>query len=432
MSKQDVRQAGAIGVIPDIINQIAMYVRKDSTQSQILNLKNMKGISIGEKDTGYIDINNIFWVKNEIIGKDDIKKSRDEELIAYLLSCVFAEDKSQTTATYLDNIYKDGTPENKLLLEQINKVGKEEVIKNFNQVFDELMKIFKEDRSNFVKTVYGDNKHIKSSSAFQIIFLSIYQLMILESKKINNYKNLHKSLENSFNIYQSTLMSNQKWKNKDRLHLIMATKGVIEGSFEKFGSYTPSTWIKNLENIINESRVEQSYFDFKTSLLSIENKKFNDKLIDKILLTLTAMTNTNIGECMILVGIAENEADAIAHKKQFSKDFIKYGEKYIVGIEDEAKQLYPNNRALDDYLKKIKGQIEKNTNIQQSFKDCIIRDMVTFTYKEKEILLFRATREDKPQFYNGELYIRQGADNKKLQAGFDEDYINLITKFKKI
>lgn len=116
MSKQDVRQAGAIGVIPDIINQIAMYVRKDSTQSQILNLKNMKGISIGEKDTGYIDINNIFWVKNEIIGKDDIKKSRDEELIAYLLSCVFAEDKSQTTATYLDNIYKDGTPENKLLL----------------------------------------------------------------------------------------------------------------------------------------------------------------------------------------------------------------------------------------------------------------------------------------------------------------------------
>ena len=49
LSKQDVRQAGAIGVIPDIINQIAMYVRKDSTQSQILNLKNMKGISIGEK-----------------------------------------------------------------------------------------------------------------------------------------------------------------------------------------------------------------------------------------------------------------------------------------------------------------------------------------------------------------------------------------------
>ncbi|MDP7848109.1 DUF262 domain-containing protein, partial [Acinetobacter pittii] len=89
LSKQDLRQAGSLGQIPEIINQISTYIRKDSSRTDIVTLKNIKSISIGNSGLNYgIDIDSIFWVKNKIILRDDIRKSRDEELIAYMLSYI--------------------------------------------------------------------------------------------------------------------------------------------------------------------------------------------------------------------------------------------------------------------------------------------------------------------------------------------------------
>ena len=60
LSKHDLRQAGALGVIPNIVNTVAMYVRKDSSQSNVLTLKQMKNISIGDDKLKYgINISNI-------------------------------------------------------------------------------------------------------------------------------------------------------------------------------------------------------------------------------------------------------------------------------------------------------------------------------------------------------------------------------------
>lgn len=105
LSKHDLRQAGALGVIPNIVNTVAMYVRKDSSQSNVLTLKQMKNISIGDDKLKYgINISNIVWVSNGIISKNEIRKSRDEELIAHLVGYIL-DPNAQTTASYLDEMY---------------------------------------------------------------------------------------------------------------------------------------------------------------------------------------------------------------------------------------------------------------------------------------------------------------------------------------
>ncbi|MBR7540699.1 hypothetical protein KC221_31420, partial [Mycobacterium tuberculosis] len=69
------------------------------------------------------------------------------------------------------NIYK-------ILVTEINKYGDEFIITSLNHVFDEIFtKIFNNNRENFSNTVYKDEKSIKSSSSFQIIFLSLYELI---------------------------------------------------------------------------------------------------------------------------------------------------------------------------------------------------------------------------------------------------------------
>lgn len=431
LSKQDVRQAGSLGVIPDTINKISSYIRKDSSRTDIVTLRGIKNISIADNGLNYgINVNDIFWVKNNIILKEDIKKSRDEELIAHLLSYALMKKESQTTSYYLDRLYDGGADESQSLRQEINKYSQEFIIKSFNHIFDELQIIFKDDRDDFSRTVYGSGKKIKSALSFQIVFLSIYNLVIERGMKINNYKNLHASLKGIYEKhYKSILSKDKKWTNVDRHSLIKSTLGLIEDNFSssKSGVFEPGGWIKNLENIINESKTESKYYDYKAGLVTTSplDSKLNFSLIDKIIKTLTAMTNSYTGECMVIVGVAENIEGAKNHQQAFGKSYIKYADMYITGIDSEAMHI---SNSIDGYIKSVKDIIRGNKKTNKSFIGNIIQNSVNFSYKDKEILILRATREQLPTPYDGSYYIRDFSHNSKLEVG-SEGFNNLFKTF---
>ncbi|HEF8786845.1 TPA: DUF262 domain-containing protein, partial [Providencia alcalifaciens] len=122
--------------------------------------------------------------------------------------------------------------------------------------------------------------------------------------------------------------------------LIRATIGLIDNNFSSSRNkqFEPGGWVKSLENIINESKSEQQSYDYKAGLVTTSplKKELNKKLIDKILKTLTAMTNSTTGECLVIVGVAEHEDGAKAHRDAFNKSYIKYSNVFIVGVDDEA------------------------------------------------------------------------------------------------
>lgn len=435
LSRQDVRQAGALGTISDVINNIAMYVRKDSSQSNILTLKSIKNISIAEKELNYgIDISEIFWVKHGVIIKNDIKKSRDEELIAHLVSYAALQDKAGTTSKYLDAIYDLNTEEYKSLTNKIETIGAENITKSINFIFDEFSKIFKD--ATFVKTIYGGDKHLKSSSTFQIVFCALYDLIINENMYINNYRSLCTALNNIANHYAKITESDKKWSIKDRDDLIKATKGIISSNFSENtnSKFIPQTWVKNLENIINESLCEQNYFDFKIGFLNLDDEKlFNDSLVKKVLKTLIAMTNTVHEECMVIIGVADTENDVTQYKKIHQSSYPTiYRNKYITGIQDEAKNLFPNDttsEAVEKYIKKIKDIISKDSNASEQFREQVAQKIIHFSYREKEMIVFRATRGNIPEFYNKRLYVRHVSDNQELEPG-SAPYIDKFKEFK--
>uniref|UniRef100_UPI0009CFB324 DUF262 domain-containing protein n=1 Tax=Vibrio vulnificus TaxID=672 RepID=UPI0009CFB324 len=89
LSKQDVRQAGALGQVPDLVRDCSIYIRKDSSHSNIVDLRNMKNISLSNKGLGYgIDLQKIFWARHGIITSENIRMSRDEELVAHIISYI--------------------------------------------------------------------------------------------------------------------------------------------------------------------------------------------------------------------------------------------------------------------------------------------------------------------------------------------------------
>ncbi|MEY8212951.1 MAG: DUF262 domain-containing protein [Colwellia sp.] len=428
LSKQDVRQAGALGIIPDLIRDASVYVRKDSSHSNILDLKNMKSISLSNNGLNYgICLGDIFWIKHGIITQDNVRKSRDEELIAHLVACISNPKGAQTTASYLDNIYDSSSTESSGLSKCIYKLGKDTVYKRFCFVFEEIQKTLN-SKNEIFKTLVFKSKPMKSSLVFQVVFLAFYRALIDENLKIANYLNLCESLRGVYDQHLHSINSSQKWMSDDRDKLSRSILGVIKPCFSpKVGTdRNLSAWVENLENILNESKTEQVCYDFKMGLNKIGDGSgdFVPKTFSKVVKTLVAMTNAMPGDCFVIIGVAESQTSAEAHKSHYNSDFIEYNGFYITGIDGEANKYHSG---LEKYELKLLSLIDGEP-ISDSFKESIKSNMVTFTYQDKEILLFQSSRKEEPEMYDNKFHTRTMSHINEVERTKEYEF---FTKFKK-
>ncbi|MBT2791938.1 GmrSD restriction endonuclease domain-containing protein [Paraburkholderia strydomiana] len=406
LSKQDVRQAGALGLVPELVNVAAIYIRKDSSHSNVVDLGNMKNISLSNTGLRYgINISDIFWAKHGIITHENIRMSRDEELVAHLLSYMADPQSSETTSHYLDEIYDDVSEDAKKLTRQIIKIGNQALYNQFCFVFSELSKVLDSREAIFKKLVYK-GKPNKVTQVYQVVFIAFYKALISHNLKVSNYQNLCDSLADIFDNHLTALDSDRKWTGDDRETLSDATLGVIRKHFspKSGGDFHLSSWAENFENILNQSKTEQVCYDFKMTLCQLSGRveEYSAKVVGKIVKTLVAMTNAKPGDCYVIVGVAEKEEDAVQHQNHFDSDSIKYSNFFITGIDHEAIKYHGSIANLEQ---KIIQQIEKES-ISDNFKSRIKSGIVTFSYDGKQILLFKAARGDKPEMYDGRLYTR--------------------------
>lgn len=416
LSKHDVRQAGALGDIPRVINECAIYIRKDSSHSEKLFLSAMKSISISNSNLNYgIKLDEIFWSKHNIITPENIRSSRDEELVAHLVSFMLSKENSHTTSSYLDSIYDSESEYNQDLTRALTTIGVDNFKKQFAFIFDETTKILDYCDTNFRHHIF-QGQATKTTNAFQIIFLSLFTLLIEGKRRINNYKDICDTLKGSYKNHMKLLDEDRKWTNRDRVALVDSMSGVLSKHTTPTNTVDGilGHWVKNLENILNESKTEQTFYDFKGGLIQITppETKIKEKTLSRAIKTLTAMTNTTNGECKIIIGVCETQEGADSHKTLYKSDYCKYSDFFILGINDEAEKHYTS---IEGYKRAITHLIDKEP-ISEEFKLHIKSKMVSFSYRDKEILILNANRLETPQPYNGEFFTRFCSDNKKVES----------------
>lgn len=82
LSKQDLRQAGAIGIFSELVRKTSNRVRRNSSTSDILELSQMRKISLSNRDLNYgIKLEEVFWVKQGIITIKNMRESMDEQMV---------------------------------------------------------------------------------------------------------------------------------------------------------------------------------------------------------------------------------------------------------------------------------------------------------------------------------------------------------------
>ncbi len=426
LSQQDLRQAGALGDFSNLVRKISCQIRRDSSDD-ILNLSKMREISLSSYGLKYgIKLNEVFWVKQKIITAENMRLSRDEELVSYLLLYILLGKDIQPSANALDIIY--GLKEDKSflinkLIQEIEKRSERNIVIQFMHVFDELDKLLAFSEKTFSELLFKESAHGKVRS-FQVLFLAFYNILS-SGKDISDYNQLIKKLD-GIGKKEFDKISDDVWNASYRETKIQAVRGIIQDCFKDSEVSDPAVdnWISNLENILSQSKIEQQLFDFKLGFYNIEDNTQNHKCLSKIIKTLTSMVNIGKNKIgYVLVGIADKKEDSDSFCKRNSVKARSFNDFYITGIDSEISKFYRN---ADDYFNQTKQFIE-NEPIDEKVKSYITRNMRLVNYYDKSVLVLKLESSSSPLMYNSKYYERRGANIHELEMNEMQD---LFERFK--
>jgi hypothetical protein len=429
LSRQELRIAGSTGHFAQAVRQVAAKVRGDVSASDELPLNEMKKISITNRELPYgIDVDEVFWIKQGVLTKEQVRESRDEEIIADLLAFMLLDPKPPSRSEILDDFfgYSDGEAQRQRY-EQIElatqKVTAEGIAAEFQRVLDQLKVTLNRSGRTLGELLLGEQP-ARAPRYFQVVFLALHKLIVVQNQEVVDQDQLVKLVDGSGKQIQ--VPEGGRWGAEDRMNLVNGAAGMYGAAFGPATSYDPARvrWITQMENILTQSYTEQAAYDFKQGFLRLDGKNtFDDDSFDKILKTLAGIANLRKGlRGYVLVGVADTDADATRVTKLYGIDPTPFERFFITGVEHEASAL---GKSLDDLFMELTARI-KQSALSEPLRDYVARNLKSVRYYDKTIFVFEALAQDQPSNFGGKFFIRHG---NKLAEIPPADYGELFKRF---
>ena len=401
LSKQEIRQAGTVSMYSELVRTISSEIRGDVSLNSRLILNNMKDISITSKDLDYgINVDEVFWVKSAIIRREQVRESKDEEIVADLIATMLLDDVPASNSKILDEYYSlKFISKRAIELEEKIKIYTVDKIKrNFFAVFDMIKSMLQIAQKSFNNLISKDRTFDKVPRYFQIVFMACYKLLIKENKVLTSQVELIKALDG---ITSNVLLSQGggNWSAIERETSINAIYGIIGHCFVE-NNQDPAIvkWSTELETILRQSSIEQTCFDYKIGFCDLQTEEFNVNAFKKCIKTLTAMANKGKGAVgYVIAGVADNRSDAEKLKnKSVEYDYIKQYGYYISGLNYDIDCVCGDS---DQYFRKL-IQLLENEPISEEYKSYIGGNIRFLEYGEKMVLVLKVQGLDEPAIYD--------------------------------
>jgi len=423
LSRQELRAAGAIADFPDLVRKISSEIRTDISAFDILLLNEMKYISITNKELEYgIKVDDIFWVKTNVITKEMVRESRDEEVVADIVAYMALVETPRSSSDVLDEYYGFTEGSRKDEIENALRRKNPTVIREqFVKVYDEVRKILDESGKKFNELISNENAVPRY---FQVVFLSFYELMFNEKMEIADYGGLVDSLTNiSQNI---SILRGGNWSSVNKANNIKAVKGIIRDCFKTRERNDPAVdiWLTEFETLLTQSRTEQTLYDFKQGFTKLDGRgEFDQDNFDKVIKTLTAMANHSPHSTgYVCIGVADNDGDARRVETIYNVQILEYKGFKITGVEHEATRLEGN---IDKFFRWLIQRVQSQP-VEQAVKDNIGSSIRMVNYYGKDVVLFSLSAGKDPTAYDGKYYQRIGANVQEIKFS---EFPNLFRRF---
>ena len=412
LSRQELRTAGATGHFATAVRRIAAQVRGDDSYSDTLRLNDMAGISITNKDLPYgIPVDTVFWVNQNILTKEQVRESRDEEIVADILAYMVLPQPPSSRSEFFDDYY--GLHEDEAAAKRFNEVeiavqkrSVEFVVGDFVRTLDALRLILAEAGQTFGRLLF-EQQPARAPRYFQVVFLAFYTLLVREAKMLADSAKLISRMTNQAGSID--VPEGGRWGGEDRHTAIQATAGMYREAFTKGTQTDPSTihWITRIENLLSQSLTEQSLFDFKQGFLRLDGSTaFDQDSFEKILQTCVAIANNRKGcRGYVLVGVCDRPETAARVKDLFGIEPREVFNFTITGVEHEAKAL---GKSADQMFQMVVDKISQS-ELSSPLREYIARNLKPVRYFDKTVYVFEAEGQEDPSTFKGSYFDRRGA-----------------------
>lgn len=428
LSKQNLRQAGVTGKFSRLVQNIASVIRDENLPGNPVPFKIMETISLSGRELEYgVDVNQLFWIRNDIINDGSIRRAKDEEIIANIANYLLVGNSVQMSATALDNVYDSDSKEFKLVEE---KLADDTLYKNLEYIilntFQEIKNLLDSVNKTFTQLTCSHRDTASKDIIFTVIFLALVELK-QESYIINDYRKTAAELESIADTDFHALI-NDRNKRRDinyRNNLIVNLKTRLK-KHAKFSKYNPE-WDREVTELLEKARSESSYFDFKLTTWNYREDKDNMKSVIKdCVLSLTAMANTHPHEnVQVIIGVADKEEDAKAFSAYHNRECLLCNNYYVAGVEEDAKN---HHIAVARFAEAIRQQVVNIKAISDTVKNNILGSMCEMSFKDRTLYVLRL-KTDEPVLYNSDYYMRRADSNHRLTT--KEEEAGLFKRFYK-
>lgn len=433
LSRQSLRQAGTVSPLADLVRVASSRVRGDTSPTESVPLRQMPKLSITNYDLEYgVNVEEIFWVMNGVLRREDVRESLDEQLILDILIDCLVDPLTTSGTRIRDDYYSYGDADSEqskaslAIASIIDTSGEEAILDAFMRTYDEVRSVLAAAGVKFSALV-GAGSGGRAPRYYHGAFIAFYELLIRDRMRVKDYKSAATALTNIGNGALNVPGGGGDWPGLAKRATIDAVKGVLRTSFEgpvagddlaNFG------YASQLETLLGNALVEQQLFDCKQGFYNLgPTRVFDEASLKKIARTLTAMANAGKGSSgYVVVGIADTEQDAARISSLDGTSPVLHRGFRVVGIEREA---VIRGTPLSDYwhwlIQKLPG-----TGLDPAMAQAIGASARLIPYHGLAVGLFRVKAGTAPVFFEGELYERSGSDTQLVPQS---DYLRIFQAF---
>lgn len=277
----------------------------------------------------------------------------------------------------------------------------------FIATLDEIKTVLADSGKRFSELLFGDQEVQRIPRYFEMIFMAMYDLMHRENLEVADRRQLIATLKRA-RQHIEVGSGGGTWSAQNKEANVAAVKGLLRTHFVSRKQTDPAyaIWSTQLETILRQSYTEQSLYDFKQGVCSLDGSgRFDEQGWTGVLQALVGIANyapNAIG--YVLLGIVDKRADASRIRDLYGLESLAFDEFCICGVEADCRAM---EKTLDKYFAFVVDKL-RNSRLSEELKDHITRQIRLVRYHDRSILVMEARGQEAPSHLDGAYFERHG------------------------
>jgi len=392
----------------------------------------MPQLSITNKQLAYgINVDEVFWVAEGILRRDDVRGSSDEQLVLdILIDCLseplLGSGPETRNAAYDYSSEATATPSELCtsLARTIDVQDASQIEDRFIAVYDVIREILASQERKFAALI-GSGGAGRSPRYFHALFMALYELNFSQQLRVSDRSSVAVALDGARDAMQIP-SGGGDWTAAAKRQSIDLVQGLIRSGFEgpiQGEDLATHGYRNRIETILSNARVEQQTFDCKQGFLRLdEDRGFDDQALENTARSLVAMSNGGPGHVgYVIVGIADSSPD-VERIEEIDGQVAKVLRGFpVVGLEREA---LAQSKSMNDYWSAILQKLEAalphpiGAQVASSARLATIDDLT--------VGLLRVESGGQVTFWGDEILDRRGSSTVVVEK---EDYASIYRRF---